>query len=856
MKPFKEVIDGIRKAVMAHEVREDLAQMGEYVEQFANTAGENIQKAIDPTLSLSGKAADAKATGDAIGELKEDINNLNASLNIENPANGSLLIVKAYDESTPVISGLKIESNISYSFTFSIDEVLNIPVYFYLRKSDGESVTQSGIAQIAVGEKNVIVSKTYSENIENAYISAQCGNAGIGKTITASVEKTIKVPTKIEEFSRDITILKSASNRIDNNIKLNSFVSGMVELDFNTLSGSYIKNDGTIGKAEPAYCVSDMVKVNPGERYVVKACSGYKGIIVAFYDANKNYINRPLIGTEPSLSATAVENQLNMIEIEIPYDVAYIRISYNTTVFDGKIYRITDVIFVENTKNIEAETTQEISTIFSSSKRIIPPDDPKGEAGEIADTSNATDVVSNFIPVNGGDLYTITATAGYGNLVYAFYDENKKYIDGHASVKGYSSRNCILCNTIIRIPGFGKHYLVVSSNTAVIDAKIGKILSIKAKETIDSFLNLPAKFLSISYSSIWIAPINTLETYISAWKLGFNCCKGDVQPTSDGKLIMCHDDGFTFDSDGRITSYNPDNSTPIHFLTYSDCMEKEYSLSVSSNTNDHYSKVADIDGYLTVCREYGMLALITIRNEYLDIVVPEVLSKIKKYKLESKTILNTYDDKTIAKIRELDANILVSKILANDTPVKVENIDGAVNIGNCIVTAVLNYSDSADRIDYLVPDDITRYAAEKNVGIIIAGINTRDKTNKCISKGILGAQIIKPVVQYDMRQYPFTVAIRDGNVSVMTFLDGDVETFSATVSVTDNTISISDFKESGSHRGFSDLIMPMWMNTFPYRIFAVSKNGKKVTAQWKDNALIIEVEDINVNDTIIGFIEV
>ena len=75
MKPFKEVIDGIRKAVMASEVREDIAQMGEYVEQFANTAAENIQKAIDTTLTLSGKAADAKATGDAVGQLKEELAN-------------------------------------------------------------------------------------------------------------------------------------------------------------------------------------------------------------------------------------------------------------------------------------------------------------------------------------------------------------------------------------------------------------------------------------------------------------------------------------------------------------------------------------------------------------------------------------------------------------------------------------------------------------------------------------------------------------------------------------------------------------------------------------------------------------
>ena len=84
MKPFKEVIDGIRKAVMASEVREDVAQMGEYVEQFANLAGENIKKAIDPTLSLSGKAADAAKVGEAVNaeserakgaekQLKEDL---------------------------------------------------------------------------------------------------------------------------------------------------------------------------------------------------------------------------------------------------------------------------------------------------------------------------------------------------------------------------------------------------------------------------------------------------------------------------------------------------------------------------------------------------------------------------------------------------------------------------------------------------------------------------------------------------------------------------------------------------------------------------------------------------------------
>lgn len=91
-KTFPEAIKGIRSAVMASEVREDIAQGMEYVEQFANTAttkakeaaasaeaaaesasnaGTVISAAIDPTLSVSGKAADAAKVGEAVNAEAE-----------------------------------------------------------------------------------------------------------------------------------------------------------------------------------------------------------------------------------------------------------------------------------------------------------------------------------------------------------------------------------------------------------------------------------------------------------------------------------------------------------------------------------------------------------------------------------------------------------------------------------------------------------------------------------------------------------------------------------------------------------------------------------------------------------------
>lgn len=68
-KTFEEVISGIRKAKKGVEVREDLAQMGEYCKQFTDEAGQKADSARDEAKGYAdaAKASEKKATDAVVG---------------------------------------------------------------------------------------------------------------------------------------------------------------------------------------------------------------------------------------------------------------------------------------------------------------------------------------------------------------------------------------------------------------------------------------------------------------------------------------------------------------------------------------------------------------------------------------------------------------------------------------------------------------------------------------------------------------------------------------------------------------------------------------------------------------------
>lgn len=87
-KTFEEVISGIRKAKKGVEVREDLAQMGEYCKQFTDEAGQKADSARDEAKGYAdaAKASEKKATDAVAGIEQTKTDAVQAVQNAQNTA--------------------------------------------------------------------------------------------------------------------------------------------------------------------------------------------------------------------------------------------------------------------------------------------------------------------------------------------------------------------------------------------------------------------------------------------------------------------------------------------------------------------------------------------------------------------------------------------------------------------------------------------------------------------------------------------------------------------------------------------------------------------------------------------------
>nr|DAK96042.1 MAG TPA: sialate O-acetylesterase [Caudoviricetes sp.] len=138
----------------------------------------NSLVALDPTLSLSGKAADAKATGDAVGQLKEDIGKIGTKIVSENLLDYSKIESGYYD-----LNGVFHESDTYAHVKVYADDLVGKTIYF--SRDNVSSIIDVDVSFITEYDSNgSVVRITNAKNTNNYTIPDGVAHIIISATVS------------------------------------------------------------------------------------------------------------------------------------------------------------------------------------------------------------------------------------------------------------------------------------------------------------------------------------------------------------------------------------------------------------------------------------------------------------------------------------------------------------------------------------------------------------------------------------------------------------------------------------------------------------------------------------------------
>ena len=253
--------------------------------------------------------------------------------------------------------------------------------------------------------------------------------------------------------------------------------------------------------------------------------------------------------------------------------------------------------------------------------------------------------------------------------------------------------------------------------------------------------------LNISYSKLFDLPIpwNTAELYETACELGFDAIKGDVTPSSDGKLIMCHDSYFRLNENGRVLE--PGNKGAhmklIKNMTSKECTALEYANEEAKEYLGYYAKVAELEDLIRICKKHGKIAYITVRDKQIEMCVYEIYRLLQKYNMVDHCIINSFSTDTLNIMKQKVPEIKLSLVFGPNRMLTKRHIDRASALGNCAVCLFWTK-------DVLLGKEMLRksqnaiiYAKEKCVELHFAHGHDKESYNFGIECGFSGFQCIK-----------------------------------------------------------------------------------------------------------------
>ena len=233
-----------------------------------------------------------------------------------------------------------------------------------------------------------------------------------------------------------------------------------------------------------------------------------------------------------------------------------------------------------------------------------------------------------------------------------------------------------------------------------------------------------------------IAPVNTIEHFKFAVEKGFNSIKTDMRLTRDNGIVLCHDNGFTLNADGRIIKFDDTNKTLIRDLTLAEVLNLKHELYHESL--GYYSSPATLESFLQLCKVSGVVPYITFRNEYIEETMTVLSALLKKYRYEHSCIVNIYptDMSVASKVRSVFPLVCICYTIGTTNELTESVIDNAASLGNAIVCANKNILLNTD-------SSIFDYAVSKDIRVYGWSVDTKETYETLVNKGCSGFQIVR-----------------------------------------------------------------------------------------------------------------
>ena len=266
-------------------------------------------------------------------------------------------------------------------------------------------------------------------------------------------------------------------------------------------------------------------------------------------------------------------------------------------------------------------------------------------------------------------------------------------------------------------------------------------INTKANEAFKRYFTIPfeRRVMNILYSvvpnyhGIGCLPGNSELHFRLSMQDGCDGLKADMRLSKDGEVVLCHDEGYTFNADGRIAKFDKNNYTAIHDLP----LEQILSLEFETPFKGEYLHPCKLDTMLSICRKTGGVAYLILRPEpWRDETAKRMCELLLAHKMEKRTIINLFVGNTqaVESCSSRIPNLVYCNTRRGNDPLSKELIDSSADEGYQII-----YLYFTKQFDSITPE-LIEYAASKGIRIWNWAIETREKAEAAIAGGVSGFQ--------------------------------------------------------------------------------------------------------------------